>query len=89
MQTASEAGLGSLSSSWQGLFVQTATPRAVVLKLHQALNDALSRSDVKDALTRTATLITASRSPEEAQAYVVGETTRWARVIGESGVKPE
>jgi len=87
--TAAEAGLGSLTSSWQGLFVPAATPRPVLLKLHAALNEALARPDVKEALGKAAAAITPSRTPDEAQAFVVSETGRWARIIGESGVKPE
>lgn len=87
--TAAEAGLGSLSSSWQALFVPAATPRPVVLRLHAAMGEALAQPEVKDAITRAATLITPSKSPDEAQAWVVSETARWARIITESGVKPE
>jgi tripartite-type tricarboxylate transporter receptor subunit TctC len=87
--TAAEAGLGTLTSSWQGLFVPAATPRPVLLKLHAALNEALARPDVKEALGKAAATITPSRTPDEAQAFVVGETGRWARIIAESGVKPE
>lgn len=87
--TAAEAGLGSLSSSWQALFVPSATPKAVILKLHAALNDALGRPDVKEAVNKAATVIGTSKSPDEAQAWVVGETNKWARIIAESGVKPE
>jgi tripartite-type tricarboxylate transporter receptor subunit TctC len=87
--TAAEAGLGTLTSSWQGLFVPAATPRPVLLKLHAALNEALARPDVKEALGKAAAVITPSRTPDEAQAFVVGETGRWARIIAESGVKPE
>jgi len=87
--TAAEGGLGSLSSSWQALFVPSATPRPVVLKLHAAMNEALAQPEVKDAITRAATLISPSKTPDEAQAWVVAETARWARIIVESGVKPE
>lgn len=87
--TAAEAGLGALSSSWQGLFVPAATPRPIVMKLHAAMNEALARPEVKEALAKASTLITPSKSPDEAQAWVAGETTRWAKIITESGVRPE
>lgn len=87
--TAAEAGLGTLTTAWQALFVPAATPKPVLQKLHAALNEALARPDVKDALARSFTLITSSKSPEEAQSWVLGETSRWAKIIGESGVKPE
>jgi len=33
--------------------------------------------------------ITPSKSPDEAQAWVAGETHRWAKTITESGLRPE
>lgn len=87
--TAAEAGFGQLSSSWQALFVPTGTPAPVIKTLHKALNDALKREDIKDALNKASTLITPSKTPEEAQAWVTGETERWAKIITASGVKPQ
>lgn len=87
--TAAEAGLGSLTSSWQALFVPSATPKPVVHKLHAALNEALGKPEVREALAKAATIINASQSPEEAQAWVVAETNKWAKTISESGVKAE
>ncbi len=87
--TAAEAGLGSLSSSWQALFAPAATPKPVMQKLHAAMNEALGKPEVKEALAKAATNITASKSPDEAQAWVVGETGKWAKIIGDSGIKPE
>ncbi|UJW79431.1 Bug family tripartite tricarboxylate transporter substrate binding protein [Hydrogenophaga sp. SL48] len=87
--TAAEAGLGNLTSSWQALFVPSETPAQVVRKLHKALNDSLKRDDVKEALAKSSTIITPSKSPDDAQAWVVGETERWAKIITASGVKPQ
>lgn len=87
--TAAEAGLGSLTSSWQGLFAPAATPKPVVNKLHAALNEAMAQPKIKEAIAKASSIVTPSKSPEEAQAYVAGETARWARIINDSGVKPE
>lgn len=87
--TAVEAGLDSLSSSWQALFVPTATPKLVVQKLHSSLNQALTRSEVKDTLNKAFAVIVTSSSPEEAQGWVVGETQRWAKIISDLGVRPD
>ncbi|HSV83611.1 MAG TPA: tripartite tricarboxylate transporter substrate binding protein [Ramlibacter sp.] len=87
--TAAEAGLGTLTSSWQGLFVPAATPKPVLLKLHQAMNEALAKAEIKEALAKSSTILTPSKSPEDAQGYIVGETTKWARIITDSGIKPE
>lgn len=87
--TAAEAGFGHLTSSWQALFVPAGTPAPTVQKLHKALNEALKREDVKEALGKASTFITPSKSPEEAQAWVVKETEHWARIITASGIKPQ
>ena len=51
--------------------------------------EALSKPEVKEALTKAATIIAPSKNPAEAQAFVAGETSRWATIINESGVEPE
>jgi len=48
----------------------------------------LGKPEVKESIAKTATVISSSKSPDEAQAWVVGET-KWAKIITESGVKPE
>lgn len=87
--TAAEAGLGALSSSWQALFAPSATPKQVVFKLHAAMNEALTKSEVRDALSKASVMISPIKSPDEAQAWVIGETRKWAKIINDSGVKPE
>jgi tripartite-type tricarboxylate transporter receptor subunit TctC len=87
--TATEAGLGALSSSWQALFVPAATPKPVVQKLHAAMNEALAKPELKEAIAKAATIINVSKSPDEAQAWVLGETGRWAKIITDSGVRPD
>lgn len=89
VMTAEEAGMGSLTSSWQALFAPQGTPRNALMQLHQALNEALKRAEVKESLSRAATLMAPSASPQEAQGFVEKETQRWARIIQESGVKTD
>jgi tripartite-type tricarboxylate transporter receptor subunit TctC len=87
--TAAEAGLGALSSSWQALFAPSATPKPVLQKLNAAMAEALGKPDVKDAIAKAATLLAPAMTHDEAQAWVVAETQKWAKVITESGVKAE
>ena len=87
--TAAEAGLGALSSSWQALFAPSATPKPVLQKLNAAMAEALGKQDVKDAIAKAATVLAPAMTPDEAQAWVVAETQKWAKVITESGVKAE
>lgn len=87
--TAAEAGLGALSSSWQALFAPSATPKPVLQKLNAAMAEALGKPEVKDAIAKAATLLAPAMTPDEAQAWVVTETQKWAKVITDSGVKAE
>lgn len=87
--TAAEAGFGQLSSAWQGLFVPAATPKPVIEALHAALNQALSTPAVQLALARMVTEPIPSKTPDEAQAFIASETSRWGKIIRESGVRPE
>jgi tripartite-type tricarboxylate transporter receptor subunit TctC len=87
--TATEAGLGTLTSSWHALFVPAATPKAIVQKLHAAALEAMALPTVKDAIAKTTTIATPSKSPEVAQNFIVAETSRWAKIITESGVKAD
>ncbi|MGE4336105.1 MAG: Bug family tripartite tricarboxylate transporter substrate binding protein [Pigmentiphaga sp.] len=84
--TAAQAGLGSLSSAWQGLFVPTATPQPVVDELHQALNAALAKPEVREVLGRAGARIQPSATPADGQRFVADETAKWGRIIRESGV---
>jgi tripartite-type tricarboxylate transporter receptor subunit TctC len=87
--TAAEAGLGALSSSWQALFAPSATPKPVVQRLNAAMTEALTKQEVKDAIAKAATILAPAMSPDEAQAWVVAETQKWAKIIIDSGVKAE
>lgn len=89
VMTAEEAGMGSLTSSWQALFAPQGIPRPALMQLHQSLNEALNRTEVKESLARAATLLTPSVSPQEAQSFVEKETQKWARIINDSGIRPE
>lgn len=88
--TAAESGIPAvLTTSWQGLFVPSATPKPIVKKLHAALGKALSDPEVVQAMARAGTSITPSKSPEEAQKFVATETERWNNIITALNMKPE
>ncbi len=87
--TAAKAGVGALTSARQGLFVPAATPKPVLHRLHAALNAALAEPEVREALGKLATIFTPSKSPEETQFRMAVGAARWAKIITESGVRPE
>lgn len=87
--TASETGMGSLTSSWHALFVPAATPKHIVQKLHAVVIEVMALPNVKDAIAKTTTIAKPSKSHDEAQGFIMDETNRWAKIINESGVKTE
>ncbi len=70
------------------LFAPAGTPRDLVQKLNAAIADALRQPDVM-AKMRLQGLEPYGNSPEEFAAWIEGQAWLWARVIRDSGVKPE
>ena len=87
--TAGEAGLPDFEATgWNALFAPRGTPRAVVDKLNQALQAALSDGTIK---TRVDEFGAVAPSPEEASPqrlgeFVRSEMERWSRIIQAGGV---
>lgn len=74
---------------WHGLFVPQGTPPEVVTKLFDATNVALQRPEVKAALAREGTDVSASASPADFAAFVKEENRFWARLAKDSGAKAD
>ncbi|MEO8136421.1 MAG: tripartite tricarboxylate transporter substrate binding protein [Betaproteobacteria bacterium] len=75
----------SVSSSWQGVFVPTGTPPAVVAKLHEALVKVMAMPEIKERFASSGVTATSSKTPEGFAAYVAAESERWSKVAKESG----
>ena len=81
-----EAGYADfVTSSWQGMFVPAGTPRAIVIKLHDALKKTLDTPEVKQRFATVGVLAISSKSPEDFATYVTAESQRWGKVAKESG----
>jgi tripartite-type tricarboxylate transporter receptor subunit TctC len=84
--TAEEAGVkGFVASSWNGLAVPAATPRAVVDRLNQAIATVLANPDVRAKLLALNIDAQAS-TPEENKALLVSDIRRWSEVIERAGI---
>jgi tripartite-type tricarboxylate transporter receptor subunit TctC len=87
--TMNEAGVpGYEFSTWYGLFVPAATPRAIVDRLNRETARVLTAADIKEQLASQGI----EGSPTSAEAfstYVRNEVAKWARVVKESGAKVE
>lgn len=84
-----ETGLpGYEVSTWYGLFAPAATPRPVVEKLNAELVRILALPDVRERLGAEAYELPAD-TPEQFAGLIRAELVKWARVVKETGVRPE
>lgn len=73
---------------WNGLFARAGTPRAVVAKLNEAANKAVTSPDVVAKL-RSLGQEPGSMTPEEFRAFQLAEIKKWAVQIKAAGIQPE
>lgn len=79
VQTTKEAGLpGYLSSSWNGLAVPAATPKAVVDRLHREIQTALADPEVAKKL-RELNIEPRGMTPEQSAAFLQSEIKQIGR----------
>jgi tripartite-type tricarboxylate transporter receptor subunit TctC len=89
LPTLDEAGMkGYEIVGWNGLFVPSGTPRAIVTTLHAATAKALAQPDMKERLA-TLGAEGVGNTPDEFKAFVQAEIKKWARVVKEAGLKVE
>ena len=87
--TLSESGLpGFEATSWFALLGPANMPRDVQMRIHDETLRVLAMPDVKDKLFALG-LDIAPGSPEALTALMQAETVKWARVVKESGAKPD
>ncbi len=85
-----EAGLPDYEISfWYGFFVPAGTPDEVVKRLFTATRQAVENPKVSELLAREGTEASGSKSPDDFAAFVAAEQVLWARLVKESGAKPE
>ena len=83
-----DAGIAGYDVSvWYGLFVPSATPRPVVMRLFEATTQALRDSRFREIMAKDGTETPGSKSPEEFGAFVREDARLTAKVIRESGAK--
>jgi len=85
-----EAGLPAYKIDfWYGFFVPAGTPPEIVKKLFDATQLALQKPEVKAALAREGTDVSASASPADFAAFIKEENRFWAKLAKESGAKAD
>jgi tripartite-type tricarboxylate transporter receptor subunit TctC len=87
--TIAESGYpGFEATNWYGLLAPARTPATIVSRLHVETVKALALPDLRGKLTELGLEIIGN-SPEEFAAAIKSETPKWAKVIKDSGIKPD
>lgn len=82
--TFAEAGLPIESYAWYGMFVPAKTPKAVVDKINAETQKVMKSPDFQRVLTDTGTEYVGD-TPENFAKFVQAETTKWSKVVKDSG----
>lgn len=87
--TIAESGLPAFeATSWFGLYGPAGIPRDVQMKINAETLRVMALPDVKDKLAGLGLEIGAG-TPEALATLTQAETTKWAKVVKESGAKPD
>jgi tripartite-type tricarboxylate transporter receptor subunit TctC len=85
--TVAEQGFPDLAvEDWVGFAVKSGTPNDIIVKLNVAINKALAKSKVRDALAKLGAE-PAGGTPAEFGNLVKSQVAHWKTVVAESGIK--
>ena len=77
---------GSDVETWFGLTAPAATPRDIVQRLNAEVRRALAAADLQQRFAELSLSVDPS-SPEELDAIIKSEATRWGEVIRRAGIR--
>jgi tripartite-type tricarboxylate transporter receptor subunit TctC len=87
--TSKEAGYGNfVIDIWYGILAPAGTPPAIVSRLNTELAKALNSPDLREKLL-TAGVQPTSNTSEQFASFIRSETTRFAKVVKDAGIKPQ
>jgi tripartite-type tricarboxylate transporter receptor subunit TctC len=87
--TIAESGLpGFEATSWFALYAPAGLPRDVLARINAETARVMALPDVREKLGGLG-LDVATGTPESLAAFMQGETSKWAKVVKESGAKPD
>jgi len=86
--TVAETVPGYELTSWVGLLAPSATPPAVISRVHATVVDSLATPGVRDILVKSGAEPVGSR-PEEFARHLKLEIAKWGKVLEAAGIKPE
>jgi tripartite-type tricarboxylate transporter receptor subunit TctC len=79
---------GFTGSTWAGVIAPAGTPRDIVKKMADEIGRIVREADVKARLEAMGT-IPMGGTPEEFEAFLASETSKWGSVIRSAKVKPD
>ena len=79
---------GFTGSTWAGMLAPAATPREIVRRMSDEVSKIIRSDETRAKLDAMGTFA-AGGTPEEFDGFVVSETTKWAKVIKDAGVKAD
>src|SRR5262245_61590301 len=87
--TFAEAGFPGVEDyTWVGMFLPAGTPAAIAHKMNEAVNRAIDSPDVRERLTANA-FDPVGGSQQHTADYVKREIVKWAKVVKDTGAKPD
>ena len=84
--TFKEQGLALEVETWSGAFAPAATPRSVITKINNEINTLLDAPELRESISRQG-MSPAGGTPEQFDALLKSELTRWARVVKAAKIK--
>lgn len=78
----------TVADQWAGVLAPAGTPAAIVTKLNAGIAAVMSEPDVRARLADNGVVPNVD-SPQDFATYLADENARWARIIGERGIKAE
>ena len=89
LPTVAEAGVPGFDAiTWHGVVVPARTPRPVIGRLNSEFNNLLNTPEMKERLLGLGSEVIGGE-PKQLTEYMQVEIPRWAKVIKESGAKPD
>ena len=87
--TMAEAGLPTMTvnpSDWTGLLAPAGTPAAVIRKINEGYNRALSSPDVRDRLAAIG-IDALGGTPEKFATFLKSEMSKWAKIAKDANIR--
>jgi tripartite-type tricarboxylate transporter receptor subunit TctC len=89
LPTVAEAGVpGYEVTGWYGVLAPAATPKGIVVKLNSELAKILRLPDIKERLKELG-VEAGGGTPEQFGDFIKKEIAKWAKVVKESGARPD